>query len=312
MKRLFLAGLVAMASIAAGVLGPGKAIAGGPVAPYAAADFEIDQFYDALAPYGDWVAQPRYGYVWYPHAVDPDWRPFTVGNWVYTDDYGWYWDSPEPFAWAVYHYGRWGYDRDYGWYWVPGDTWSPAWVQWRYSDDYVGWAPEAPVTPIGYGGYGAPYGGYYGNDWAYDGYGYDGYGYDGYGSSSVGFGFSFGRYGYDAPRRYARVPYARAYDAWTFVRPRHLVAPRVRSYAVPRTSIAVVFNSTKNVYRPRYRNGYVYNAGMPRAHWSRVTKRRLNGAIISAGWRTTRAPTLEGPESVAAAWGGISTSMRRT
>ena len=34
--------------------------------------------------------------------------------------------------------------EDYGWFWVPGDTWAPAWVQWRYSDDYVGWAPIGP------------------------------------------------------------------------------------------------------------------------------------------------------------------------
>ena len=53
-------------------------------------------------------------------------------------------ETNEPFAWAVYHYGRWGYDEDYGWFWVPGDTWAPAWVQWRYSDDYVGWAPVGP------------------------------------------------------------------------------------------------------------------------------------------------------------------------
>ena len=63
---------------------------------------------------------------------------------LYTEEYGWYWDSYEPFAWAVYHYGRWGFDPAYNWYWVPGDTWSPAWVQWRYGDQYVGWAPEPP------------------------------------------------------------------------------------------------------------------------------------------------------------------------
>ena len=28
--------------------------------------------------------------------------------------------------------------------WVPGDQWAPAWVAWRYSDDYVGWAPLPP------------------------------------------------------------------------------------------------------------------------------------------------------------------------
>ena len=115
---------------------------------------DIDTFYDELAPYGEWVWHPRFGYVWLPETSRRAWRPYTVGRWTYTDEYGWYWDSNEPFAWAVYHYGRWGYDEDYGWFWVPGDTWAPAWVQWRYSDDYVGWAPVGP-GPRGYA-YGVP------------------------------------------------------------------------------------------------------------------------------------------------------------
>ncbi|WP_141701993.1 DUF6600 domain-containing protein [Methyloceanibacter stevinii] len=198
MNRLLMVCVMAIASIAGGTLVSGKANAGGPAAPYAAADFQIDEFYDALAPYGDWVADERFGYVWYPNAVQQGWRPYTVGNWVFTDEHGWYWDSPEPFAWAVYHYGRWGYDAEYGWYWVPGDTWSPAWVQWRYSDDYVGWAPEAPVRTVGYGGYGAPYGGY--RDYGYN----DGLSYFGLGLSSGGFGFSVESY--DATTTMAMAP----------------------------------------------------------------------------------------------------------
>ena len=30
------------------------------------------------------------------------------------------------------------------WVWVPDDVWGPAWVSWRYGDDYVGWAPLPP------------------------------------------------------------------------------------------------------------------------------------------------------------------------
>ena len=115
---------------------------------------DIDTFYDELAPYGQWVWHPRFGYVWLPETVSDNWRPYTVGRWTSTEEYGWYWESYEPFAWAVYHYGRWGYDPDYGWFWVPGDTWAPAWVQWRYSDEYVGWAPIGP-GPRGYA-YGVP------------------------------------------------------------------------------------------------------------------------------------------------------------
>jgi DNA segregation ATPase FtsK/SpoIIIE-like protein len=107
---------------------------------------DIDSFYEDLSPYGDWVEHPGNGYVFIPTGVSPDWRPYTVGQWIWTDEYGWYWESEEPFGWATFHYGRWGYDDDYGWYWVPGDEWAPAWVNWRDSEDdsVTGWSPIAP------------------------------------------------------------------------------------------------------------------------------------------------------------------------
>lgn len=107
---------------------------------------DIDSFYEDLSPYGDWVDHPDNGYVFIPTGVSPDWRPYTVGQWIWTEEYGWYWESEEPFGWATFHYGRWGYDDDYGWYWVPGDEWAPAWVNWRDSEDdsVTGWAPIAP------------------------------------------------------------------------------------------------------------------------------------------------------------------------
>ena len=104
---------------------------------------DISIFYEDLNEGGDWFEHPRYGYVWSPD-VDPYWRPYTRGRWIYTDDYGWFWDSDEPFGWAVYHYGRWGFDEANGWFWVPGRRWGPAWVAWRYGDDYCGWAPLPP------------------------------------------------------------------------------------------------------------------------------------------------------------------------
>jgi hypothetical protein len=52
--------------------------------------------------------------------------------------------SEEPFGWATYHYGRWTRLRGIGWVWVPGEEWAPAWVSWRKSNDYVGWAPLPP------------------------------------------------------------------------------------------------------------------------------------------------------------------------
>lgn len=129
--------------------------AGGPGGPAPVATREVgagvrgdvSMFYDDLAQDGAWVYHPDYSYVWIPSRMGPGWRPYQEGRWIWTDDYGWYWESEEPFAWAVYHYGRWDYDPGYGWFWVPGDTWAPAWVTWRYGGDTVGWAPIAPDRP---------------------------------------------------------------------------------------------------------------------------------------------------------------------
>jgi hypothetical protein len=74
----------------------------------------VDYFYDKLAPYGKWIEHRRYGLVWYPRDVDEDWRPYTVGRWVLTNEHGWLWESDEPWGWAAYHYGRWAIDDDIG------------------------------------------------------------------------------------------------------------------------------------------------------------------------------------------------------
>src|SRR5438132_3559004 len=103
-----------------------------------------DTFYTQLDRYGDWRETSDYGYVWQPRqAQSRTWRPYTDGHWVYTD-VGWACVSEEPFGWATYHYGRWTRLRNIGWVWVPGDEWAPAWVSWRKSSDYVGWAPLPP------------------------------------------------------------------------------------------------------------------------------------------------------------------------
>jgi hypothetical protein len=101
----------------------------------------------ALEQYGSWRPHPRFGNVWVPHGVPPEWRPYEYGQWVYTDEWGWYWVSDDVEAnwgWVVYHYGRWAFEPGIGWFWVPGDEWAPAWVNWRYGDEYVGWAPLPP------------------------------------------------------------------------------------------------------------------------------------------------------------------------
>ncbi len=101
----------------------------------------------ALEQYGSWRPHPRFGDVWVPNGVPSDWRPYEYGHWVYTDEWGWYWvsDAVEAdWGWVVFHYGRWAFERGLGWFWVPGDEWAPAWVNWRYGDDYSGWAPLPP------------------------------------------------------------------------------------------------------------------------------------------------------------------------
>ena len=114
-------------------------------AQQASASFQI--FYDELSPYGMWVDYPNYGYVWIPEGV-PGFSPYTSGgHWIYTY-YGWTWVSDYPWGWAAFHYGRWDYDDYYGWLWVPDNQWGPAWVSWRRSPGYYGWAPLRPGISI--------------------------------------------------------------------------------------------------------------------------------------------------------------------
>lgn len=104
-----------------------------------------DVFYDQLADDGQWYYDDTYGYVFQPEVAvsTSDWHPYSDGHWDDTDR-GWYWNSNERFGWATYHYGRWVLVDGEGWVWVPGHEWAPAWVSWRDSEDYCGWAPLPP------------------------------------------------------------------------------------------------------------------------------------------------------------------------
>jgi hypothetical protein len=131
---LSLAALAGSASIVTGTLTPAQAQVSG-------------EFQAALEPYGEWRQHPRWGEVWVPDERPRGWRPYSVGHWVYTDDWGWFWvsdDDEADWGWVTYHYGRWIFDRGTGWFWVPGDEWAPAWVNWRRGDSFVGWAPLPP------------------------------------------------------------------------------------------------------------------------------------------------------------------------
>jgi hypothetical protein len=133
-------------------LSPKKASAQG-----ATVGFQV--FYDDLSPYGTWIDNPDYGYVWVPN-VGSGFAPYsTNGYWVMTDE-GWTWVSNYSWGWAPFHYGRWYTDPYYGPIWVPGNEWGPGWVTWRRSDDYYGWAPIGPGISIEMAysdGYNVPY-----------------------------------------------------------------------------------------------------------------------------------------------------------
>ena len=105
----------------------------------------MNLFYSQLSPYGTWIELDAGVYCWRPTILSIGWAPYVQGRWEWTS-YGWYWDSYEPFGYIVYHYGRWYYDDYYGWIWIPDDQWAPAWVEWRYDNDYIGWCPLPPYA----------------------------------------------------------------------------------------------------------------------------------------------------------------------
>lgn len=109
------------------------------------ANVSFGVFYSSLGSYGEWISIGTGSYAWRPAQVGVGWRPYVDGRWIWTDD-GWYWATDEPWGWATYHYGRWYDDDYYGWVWVPGYDWAPAWVEWRYGGDYIGWAPLGPYA----------------------------------------------------------------------------------------------------------------------------------------------------------------------
>jgi len=144
------------------VLNFGTLVAPQKAAAQVSINFQI--FYDNLSPYGNWVNNSNYGYVWIPE-VSSGFTPYaTNGYWVFTN-VGWTWVSNYPWGWAPFHYGRWYNDPSDGWVWVPDNEWGPGWVSWRRSNDYYGWAPIGPGISfeIAYSsGYNLPY-----NQWTF-------------------------------------------------------------------------------------------------------------------------------------------------
>jgi hypothetical protein len=115
-----------------------------PVLPPQSTQRDYSLFYDRLAPHGRWLDVSGYGLCFQPRlSRTTTWRPYVDGCWSWST-LGWTWQSNEPFGWATYHYGRWIHLTRHGWLWVPGCEWAPAWVAWRQSRDYIGWAPLPP------------------------------------------------------------------------------------------------------------------------------------------------------------------------
>ena len=89
---------------------------------------------EELDRHGRWQQDPEYGPLWFPRDVGPGWAPYTVGNWVWVEPWGWTWVDAAPWGFAPSHYGRW-VQRGPVWGWAPGryehrPVYAPALVGW--------------------------------------------------------------------------------------------------------------------------------------------------------------------------------------
>ncbi|CAN5915612.1 hypothetical protein BH24BAC1_BH24BAC1_41410 [soil metagenome] len=139
--QILILSLVTLATVSC--RGPQMVTAAQPVAT----NITMQTFYTELSPYGRWIADPLYGYVWRPN-VERGFIPYaTRGYWAMTP-YGNTWVSDYAWGWAPFHYGRWAFDSFHGWVWVPDTVWGPAWVSWRSGGGYYGWTPLGPgISP---------------------------------------------------------------------------------------------------------------------------------------------------------------------
>lgn len=107
-----------------------------------------DETRNVLSQYGSFVQHPKYGEVWVPTVTPQGWHPYPPCHWVNTRQYGWYFNDATPWGQIVHHYGRWFHDEQMGWIWIPGAEFSPGWVVWRTSPQWIGWAPTLPDEDI--------------------------------------------------------------------------------------------------------------------------------------------------------------------
>jgi hypothetical protein len=107
-----------------------------------------DEWRQVLGQSGTFFNHARYGEVWKPGVTPQSWHPYPACYWKNTQKFGWYFDDPTEWGKIVHHHGRWTNDLEHGWIWVPGKEFSPGWVVWRTSNDYIGWAPQMPDQDI--------------------------------------------------------------------------------------------------------------------------------------------------------------------
>ena len=107
--------------------------------------------YSDLDQYGRWGRDPRYGNVWYPSNVNSDWSPYSDGEWIWQDPWGWTWVDDAPWGFAPSHYGRWAFTDDDRWGWIPGPrnyrpVYAPALVVFfgGGNNSSIGWFPLGP------------------------------------------------------------------------------------------------------------------------------------------------------------------------
>ena len=144
--RIALSGLL----IAASCLATVAALADDTVVPRAGPLLDAAQpdARELLVKFGNFVPHDRYGEVWVPTATPQGWHPYPPCQWVRSRKYGWFYDDKSPWGAIIHHYGRWAHDPQMGWVWLPGNEFSPGWVVWRSSTDYIGWAPMLPEQEV--------------------------------------------------------------------------------------------------------------------------------------------------------------------
>jgi hypothetical protein len=201
-------------------------------------------FYDSLSPYGNWIDVQGAGLCWQPSAavINPSWQPyFDGGHWVYTDC-GWYWASDYSWGWGPFHYGRWFHNNHWGWCWAPGTVWGTAWVCWRQTDGYCGWAPLPPGA------------------WFSSGSGLTFYG------RGVGAGFSFGL----------------GFDSFAFVPWRHFTDRHLGPWVVARDHAERLCRQSSVVSRFEGDGRGASNLGLSAQRVASTTHRQLRAVALVA------------------------------